>query len=57
MEHCLHEWDSGIRVEHDLDEKVDTARYRAHLDHHTKWKQTNEDMTTLALEHVTGMLL
>jgi hypothetical protein len=57
IEHCLHEWESGVFVPTNLDETVDGPRYRNHLANAITWKNLNKDATTRILEHISCKLL
>ena len=57
IEHCLHEWESGVHVPVNLDETVDGPRYRNHMANATVWKALNEGATTQILQHISNKLL
>ena len=56
IEHCLHEWESGIHVPTNLDETVDGPRYRNHMSNAVAWKNLNDNATTRVLEHISSKL-
>lgn len=57
IEHCLREWESGTRLQANLDETTDTPRYRTHMANAVAWECLDKEKTTLVRQHLSGRLM